>query len=180
MQHDSRRRLGDRNNRPRYTDNGDYSSKNEGVSSLPTARGRNERASTGYTRPPPTTSRALQPQISLTNLFEDTQHTQAQYPKSGKKTQDKSTGKGRIRSISDTSIYSRTENINFDNTAATKTKKVNINEDEVKLIEDQNDTRQVLTAANNGRQDGSENEIGDKTISLTEFAKLEEIVPVKQ
>lgn len=158
-----------------------------------TRRGRDGNAPTCAGKP---TNALLRPQISLSNFFETDEPPRGQYDhKIGQlKESHLNTAKGRLRSLSDTSLSPRLDQGNYDvkqsidkrnrgqileeGEAGLHKRKNHDNQKTAvaysKMINKGNKNRQILTDEHD--QDTAEN----ATISLTEFAKLEKVVPMKQ
>lgn len=141
-------------------------------------------------------SRTLKPQVSLSNMFEDEitgnetgldhRHQTKSYP-------PKSAPQGRLRSLSDTSIYSRHAAADLHIKREHEEREDDevsveyVNEDEYTKVTDGNEKTLVDNKQKENKKDGAQvpssddsSNMGQNSIGLTEFAKLEKKVSIKQ
>lgn len=135
-------------------------------------------------------SRNLQPQISLSNMFEDPLTNQAASAAHRLNNTDKGIyGKSgaRPRSLSDTSLYSRPDQGDFE----MMTRKSQIDDDELTDYHNGDncpeldgktllDTTTKQAEKTGGPIGSDDDDVGNATISLTEFARLERRAPLIQ
>jgi hypothetical protein len=137
------------------------------------------------------TSKNLQPHVSLSNMFEESLPHQAAPPAHSKSNTNKGIhGKlgTRLRSLSDTSLYSRPDQGDFEMGPMKQKSRPDNDAGEEYVDEDDypetEDKTLLNTTKKQTRKDGqigsSDDDIGNATISLTEFARLEKRAPLNQ